>query len=173
MTERGDTAYLTGSFDAEDEAKFAAFLMQPRTRPLRILYLHSHGGVVQSAIAIGRMVRRAGLATAVLADRTVCDSACTFVFAGGVRRHYVHGERVHEGHSSMTGLGFHPARRRGDARNPSVLAYDGTAQVRAFYAEMGMPQAAELMDRAAINTVYRPSGRTALAYRIATSLSAP
>jgi hypothetical protein len=148
-------------------------LARPRPAPLRVVYLNSHGGNLQAGIEIGRLIRRARLATAVLATRDVCDSACTLAFAGGVRRHNVGGESVYEGMSSMLGLGFHPAHRRGNYVTPSMKTEDGTARIRAFYAEMGLPRAAELMDRAAINTLYRPSGRTTLELRIATSLAAP
>ena len=57
----------------------------------------------------------------------------------------------------------------------SVTAGTSIPQVvfRAYYAEMGMPRAGELMDRAAFNSLYRPSGRTTLELRIATSLSPP
>lgn len=60
----------------------------------------------------------------------------------------------------------------GPADEP-VLSERGTDSIRAFYAEMGMPRAAELMEKAAFNSMYRPNGATALALRIATSLSRP
>jgi hypothetical protein len=173
LAESGGVATAVGSFTPGDEHAFAAFLAQPRAVPLRVIYLDSRGGMLGPAVAIGRMVRRAGLATAVMADRAACDSACTLVFAGGVRRHYVGGDRIHEGFTAMTGLGFHPAHRRGYGGNPSTLSAPASQNVRAYYAEMGMPRAAELMDRAAFNSVFRPSGRTALELRIATSLSPP
>lgn len=173
MAENGSVATLSGFFENGDEVRFKALLDRPRAAPLRVLYLNSPGGALKAGLDIGRLVRRAGLTTAVEADRHVCDSACTLAFAGGVRRHYVNGARIFEGMTAMTGLGFHPAWRRGNAVNPSLKSDEATSQVRAFYAEMGMPRAAELMDRAAINSMYRPSGRTSLALGIATSLSAP
>ena len=173
FSDRGSEAFVTGRFDFGDEVRFEEFLARPRPAPLRVVYLNSHGGNLKAGIDIGRLIRRARLATAVLATRHVCDSACTLAFAGGVRRHNVGGESVYEGMSSMLGLGFHPAHRRGNYVTPSMKTEDGTARIRAFYAEMGLPRAAELMDRAAINTLYRPSGRTTLELRIATSLAAP
>jgi hypothetical protein len=173
FSDNGSEALVTGRFDLGDEIRFQEFLARPRPAPLRVVYLNSHGGNLKAGIDIGRLIRRAGLTTAVLATRHVCDSACTLAFAGGVRRHNVGGEAIYEGMSSMSGLGFHPAHRRGNFVTPSVRTEDGTARIRAFYAEMGMPRAAELMDQAAINTLYRPSGRTTLELRIATSLSKP
>jgi hypothetical protein len=126
-----------------------------------------------AGLEIGRAIRRAGLATAVLADQHVCDSACTLAFVGGVRRHNVRGETVFEGMSGMMGLGFHPAHRRGTYVTTSMKAEEGTGWIRAFYAEMGVPRAAEFMDRAAFNTLFRPSGRATLETRVATSLGAP
>ena len=173
MTESGGVATLSGVFEVGDEVRFQSFLQQPRPAPVRVVFLNSPGGNLKAGLDIGRMVRRAGLVTAVHADRSVCDSACTLAFAGGVRRHYVNGGRVFEGMSSMMGLGFHPAWRRGTVVSPSLKSDEGTGRVRAFYAEMGMPRAAELMDRAAINSMYRPSGQTSLQLGIATSLSPP
>ena len=114
LSESGQTAWLTGSFENGDDAKFQAFLAQPRAQPIRVLYLSSHGGRITPAFAIGRMVRKAGITTAIQADSAVCSSACTFVFAGGVRRHNVNGNSVFEGMTSLSGLGFHPAHRPGD-----------------------------------------------------------
>ena len=173
IRDSGAEAWLVGSFDPGDEVRFQEFLSRPRATPLRVIYLNSYGGNLKAGVEIGRMVRRAGLATAVFADRNVCDSACTLVFAGGVRRHNINGHTVHEGLTSMMGLGFHPAHMRGNSIRPSMLSDKGTEQVRAFYVEMGMPRAADLMMKAAINSMYRPSGKTTLDTRIATSLSAP
>jgi hypothetical protein len=173
MTESGSVATLSGLFEHRDEGRFRAFLDRPRPVPLRVLYLNSPGGNLQAGLDIGRQVRRAGLTTAIQADRHICDSACTLAFAGGVRRHNINGSRIFEGMSSMMGLGFHPAWRQGNRVDPSLRSDEATGRVRAFYAEMGMPRAAVLVDRAAINSMFRPSGRTSLELNIATSLSPP
>lgn len=173
LSERGGAAWLTGSIEMGDDRLFKAFLDRPRPQPLRVLYLSSGGGHILPAFAIGRMVRQAGLATAVEAGSAACSSACTFIFAGGVRRHYIGGDGVFEGSTGLSGLGFHPARRVGSRVNEPTLSERGTDSIRAFYAEMGMPRATELMERAAFNSIYRPNGATALALRIATSLSPP
>ena len=173
FSENGGEAWVVGRFEAGDGARFRAFLDQPRAMPLRVVYLNSPGGNLTAGLEIGRAIRGTGLATAVLADQHVCDSACTLAFVGGVRRHNVRGETVFEGMSGMMGLGFHPAHRRGTFVTPSMRAEEGTGWIRAFYAEMGTPRAAEFMDRAAFNTLYRPSGRATLETRIATSLAAP
>lgn len=173
LSESGDRVTLAGSIVPGDGEAFARFLAGPHAQPLRVVYLDSGGGKVLEGITIGRAIRRAGLATAVDAHAARCDSACTLIFAGGVRRHYVHGEDIYEGMSGRSGLGFHTAHRPGNRVEASTLNARGTDNMRRFYAEMGQPGAATLVDKAAFNTLYRPSGSTALALGIATSLQAP
>lgn len=173
LSESGDQVTLAGSIVPGDGQAFARFLAGPHAQPLRVVYLNSGGGKVLEGIAIGRAVRRAGLVTVVDAHAARCDSACTLIFAGGVRRHYVHGEDVYEGMSGRSGLGFHTAHRTGSRVEDSTLNERGTDTMRRFYGEMGQPGAATLVDKAAFNSLYRPSGSTALTLGIATSLQAP
>ncbi|MBL8590482.1 MAG: hypothetical protein JNK46_18245 [Methylobacteriaceae bacterium] len=173
LSEQGGVAYLSGSIEEGAADRMRDFLAQKRAQPIRILYLYSPGGMVSEAIAIGDMIRKAGLATAVDAGRAYCDSACTMVFAAGVRRHYVNADRMEEGLAGHFGLGFHLSRTKGDARTPAMKSEAGSDKMRAYYARMGVPRAIDLCQRAAINTLYRPGGRTALAMGIATSLAAP
>ena len=86
LSENGTNATLYGPFDLGDEKIFSEFLAKPRPAPIKVLYLDSYGGSIISGMAIGLMVRKAGLTTAVRARSDVCDSSCTLVFAGGVRR---------------------------------------------------------------------------------------
>ncbi len=173
LSERGSAAYLQGTFEMGDEDAFRDFLAKPRAQKITVLHLYSPGGKIVPAVKIAHMVRRAGLATAVHATRDICDSACTLVFAGGVRRHYIDGDSVFEGQSARTGLGYHPARQLVNMVEGSQLSQGGSEVLRAHYAQMGAPRAAELMGKAAINTVFRPSGQTALRMKIATTLDAP
>lgn len=173
LSESGSIAHLQGGFEAGDDKVFEEFLKRPRAQKISVLYLYSYGGQIGPAAKIAEMVRKAGIVTAVRANNDVCDSACTLVFAGGVRRHYVDGHHVVEGLSSRTGLGFHPARKIVNAAEGSHLSEGGSNRLLQVYARMGCPRAAELVRQAAINTVYRPSGATALKLKIATSLSAP
>jgi len=174
MIDNGDgSAILRGRINAGDDKAFAAFLSQPRARAIRTIWLDSGGGSVAAGIAIGKAVRQARLTTAVDAQRAVCDSACTLVFAGGVRRHYVNSAIVFEGNSALNGLGFHPSSLRGDAQRSTTKSARGTNQMIAHYRAMGTSAAAQFMQRAAINTLFRPSGATALRARVATSLASP
>ena len=55
--------------------------------------LHSPGGLVDQALAIGREIRARGLDTE-LPDGAVCLSACPYMLAGGVERRVAAGARV-------------------------------------------------------------------------------
>lgn len=164
---------LSGIFEPGDEKAFAAFLARPRERKLRVIYLDSTGGAISAGVQIGRMIRKAGLATAVKADAARCDSACTLIFAGGVTRHYIGGDQVFEGFSARGGLGFHPAHLRDPAWTRAEFSQKGTDIMAAHYRAMGAPRTIELLRHAGFTTMFRPNGRTALDVRIATSLSAP
>lgn len=169
----GDRATLSGPIVPGDGAEVARFLAGPEARGIRTVYLDSGGGKVLEGVAIGRAVRRAGLATAVDAASARCDSSCTLIFVAGVRRFYVHGDAVFEGLSGRTGLGFHTAHHPGNRIEGKTFNARGTDTMRRFYAEMGVPAAATLVDKASFDTHYRPSGATALRLGIATSLGAP
>lgn len=173
LSERDGVATLSGIFETGDEKTFAAFLAQPRATRLRVLYLDSFGGSIAAGVQIGRMVRKAGLVTAVDAAAARCDSACTLIFAGGVRRHYVGGAGVFEGFSARSGLGFHPAHMRDPAWTRAEYSERGTAIMAAHYRAMGAPRTMELMTQAGFTTMFRPNGATALRVGIATSLEAP
>ncbi len=173
LSEDGTTARLTGQIESGDDALFQAFLAKPRPKPLRTLVLASPGGSITPGMVIGLLVRNAKLSTVVDAETSACSSACTFIFAGGVQRHYVNGDKVYEGSASFYGLGFHPARQQSSFDQPSTYSADGVQRMRNYYARMGMPGASGLMDRAAINTMFRPNGQTALRLKIATTLQPP
>lgn len=173
ITERDGAAYLSGLFEKADVESFAAFLADAGKRGIRVIYLDSLGGEVVAGIAMGKLIRKAGLATAVDAGRARCDSACTLIFAGGVRRHYIGGGDVYEGFSGRGGLGYHPAHSRDGSWTRAEASAKGTAMMAAHYRAMGQPGATEMMRRAGFSSTYRPSGATALALRIATTLDAP
>lgn len=173
LSESGDTAKLVGPIVPGDEKVFAEFLAQPRPKPIRVLYLDSFGGGVDSGIAIARMVRKAKLVTALDAVANRCVSACTLIFAAGVKRHNVHGEQVEEGYNSASGLGYHTAYFKGDLVHFATRSDKGADMMNKLYAEMGSPGAAGLAARGRGSSIYHPSGATSLALKIATSLAEP
>lgn len=171
LTVSGSVSTFTGHISPGDGKSFRELLNAPRPQPIRVLYLQSGGGSVSDGIEIARAVRRAGLVTAVDASGATCGSACTMIFIAGVRRHYVHGDSVREGFSSMTGLGFHRAHKGGNYN--ALLSSGDTDRMCALYAEMGVPRACDLVMGASFGPQFRPSGETALKLGIATSLEAP
>lgn len=173
LSERNGEAFLRGSIEKGDAKALAAFLGRSRERPLRVIWLNSGGGSLSEGILMAEEIRKARIATAVDGTRTYCDSACTFLFLAGTKRHYVGGEKVWEGLSGLTGLGFHASSIRGDRVRPSTLSDKGTADMLAFYRRTGAPGAADLAQKAMFNAMFRPNGATALKLGIATTLEAP
>ena len=174
LSEDGATAWLRGEIEKGDAEAFETFLRRRRAAPLKVIYLDSPGGVIRDGMIIGLMVRKAGLDTAVKAQTTECNSACTLIFAGGVRRHNIGGDKITSGLDGFTGLGYHPASTQGDAVKFSLKSQGGTDVMAKFFSLMGQPGAARFLARgASIDTIYRPPGRETLEVRVATSLTAP
>lgn len=74
-----------GTVMGNTPAVLRAYMDAHREAPPQVLVLDSIGGVFNSAIVAGLMVRHYGLDTAV-DDGAVCESACFYVFLGGVQR---------------------------------------------------------------------------------------
>lgn len=167
----GPLATLRGSIEMSDAASFVAFM---RAHPdVRVLRLDSLGGSVPGAIDLGKAVRRARLTTMVDASRDICDSACTMIFAAGLRRHYVNAETIPEGFTGQSGLGYHRSYDRGTRVEPSKLSARGERLMLDYYRSMGAPAASMLALRGTISTLWRPNGATALRLGLATSLAPP
>ncbi|GAA6159710.1 hypothetical protein NBRC116589_18840 [Ruegeria sp. HU-ET01832] len=80
----GRILLLSGQIEVDDSARFASYLSDMQEKP-DLVALHSPGGVVSEALSIGKQVRGAELATAVLAG-SMCVSSCPYVLAGGEER---------------------------------------------------------------------------------------
>ncbi len=95
------------------------------------VFLHSPGGSVDDALAIGRAIRRVGLDTAVAAG-DICLSACPYLFAGGRGRHV----------DEAGVIGVHQHYFGESAVLPAFLAVRdvqrGQARVMAYLDEMGV-----------------------------------
>ena len=169
---QGAAAYLSGDIRPGDEFVFEKFLAQAPT--VRTLYLSSNGGFVLPTLEIARLVRKAGLATAVDASRAKCQSACTGIFVAGVRRHYFNAGAIVEGVQTKggVGLGFHEANAYSVSGRRSYSG-SATAYMINIYYEMGVPGAAELITKSDPRSIYSVSAATAQSLGIATSLSAP
>jgi hypothetical protein len=171
MTSRGGVATLRGTIEMGDAERLGALLK--REPAIGVLDLDSHGGSVKGAIELGEAVRRARLATQVDAARSVCDSACTMIFAAGVARHYLNAETMQEGFSGLAGLGYHRSYNRGDRITPPMLSREGERLMIRYYRRMGAPAAVTLALRGTISSFWRPNAATALRLGLATSLSPP
>lgn len=176
VTQKGDAAYLSGVIKSGAYVTLREFLAQPRTRKLRVLYLNSPGGKVEDATFMARDIRSAGLVTAVNGD-SKCMSACTMLFAAGVKRHYFnHGkirDELLDDYRKRTGLGYHQAHNKGISGKSRDFSGRGTQSLINVYYEQGSPAAANFATKAGQNQMYLVSGPTALAHGLATSLSPP
>ena len=135
-------------------AAFDAFMktIAPRRPPVII---HSQGGLIEVAMALGRLIRRHGLTTQVgEIDRTggprarlrpggACHGACLYVFAGGTSR------AIGEGGTLSVSAIQYRAAAGGDlpeGRRQRLTA-NTIDRIRTFFAEMGLNTAlAERLD---------------------------
>ncbi len=76
--------YATGSIVSGTAAAFAAEV-EKRGSYVRTVVLHSPGGSVQDALAMGRLIRAKGFGTEVAAG-AYCASSCPLTFSGGAER---------------------------------------------------------------------------------------
>ncbi len=125
----GDTLTLTGAIAERDAARFDDWL-SGRELPATVM-LHSTGGSVTDALAIGRRLRAAGAATEVAAGRA-CLSACPYILAAGTER------RVHRD----AYVGVHQHYFGENTALPAFLAVEdiqrGQGEVMGYLAEMGI-----------------------------------
>jgi hypothetical protein len=168
MSVSGSMLTISGEIRQGDEFRFRDFLKELGT--VRVVSLNSGGGDIISAGEIGRQVRAAQLTTVVDAARQVCASSCTIIFAGGLRRIYLHAERVGglARHAGFKGLGFHQGSEPGMFGH-MVYSGSGTSAMIALYNELGVPNAAHLVDSSSPETIYGLSASRALALGIATN----
>ena len=82
--EPGGVLRLRGAIGVETAGQFAAEV-ERIAEYVTTVSLDSPGGALESALAMGRLIRERGFATRV-DDGALCASACPLVFAGGVER---------------------------------------------------------------------------------------
>ncbi|MBN9672921.1 hypothetical protein [Roseibium aggregatum] len=82
--EPGKAIFMNGQISSGDAERFTSFLASLEDAP-KLVTLHSPGGNVSEALAIGRSLRAAELDTAMLPG-LVCLSSCPYIFASGVKR---------------------------------------------------------------------------------------
>jgi hypothetical protein len=167
MSVAGKALWLRGHIDAGDQLKFRDLIDSAGAGRISAVHLDSPGGDIYSAGEIARQIRTAGLSTVVDASQHLCASSCTIIFVGGVRRIYLNAGRVgglSDGRG-FRGLGFHEGAYPGQYGSYSGAA---TALMVSLYQELGVPSAADLVDRASPEAIYGLSGAMALRLGIAT-----
>ena len=167
----GNALYFTGAVMPGDEALFQR---KAAEGPVARVFFNSPGGYITPALAIARMIRRLNATTVVDGGNSICVSACTLMFVGGVARHYFNADGRVDGSNvgSPYGLGYHEASRYNDI-GQRVASTQGDEALAAGYAEFGVPQAAQLLRKAVNSQIYMISGLTALSMGVATSLNRP
>ncbi len=176
LSVQGPLIVLKGGICPGDDAKFVAFLatVDPSIRTIK---LTSGGGNGQAAQAMGVVIRERGYSTYVDGSKDRCASACTHIFASGVKRYYAGAGSIVTGPDSTRGLGYHyPNSRHTDETDAdkdkgfnamtvpylnSMLSPDGAKAVIALMSGNRTPKVTWL------------NGDEALRAGIATSLVAP
>lgn len=124
----GTVLMLEGTIAPGDSDRLAETLERQEVTLAR---LDSPGGSVRDALAIGRHLRAAGIATEV-PDGAICLSACPYVLAGGTTR------RV----SAGAAVGVHQHYFGENTALPAFLAVEdiqrGQAEVVGYLVEMGI-----------------------------------
>lgn len=176
FSKRGDTVFVSGSVRGGDDGLFKEFMADPSNANIKIVRLNSTGGNVNAALYMARFIRSKNMITYVDGKSDNCASACTVLFAAGVKRHYANAQGIKDGvygfKENPVGLGYHEGN---NALSLSGNKYSGqaTADMIAGYYEFGVKDAKELITLAPPNKLYRISAQTAVNHGIATSLSAP
>lgn len=117
---------ISGPILEATEAAFPAALARAGGRPL--VFLDSPGGIIQSGLAIGRLIRANRLDT-VVPSRAVCFSTCGLVWLAGSERWLGEGARV----------GFHAASTSPPGgRRAARVSSSGNALVGAYLSQLGM-----------------------------------
>ena len=165
----GKSIWLTGHILSGDQYKFRDVIEHAGAGHVAAVYLDSPGGDIYSAGEIARQIRSAGLSTVVDASRHRCASSCTIIFVGGVRRFYRNAESVGgiSAGRGFRGLGFHEGAVSGQS-GPGSFSGMATGLMVALYHELGVPNAATLVDYAPPEAIYGLSGAMAMKLGIAT-----
>lgn len=129
----GGVLQLRGAIGADTGSQFAAEI-ERISEYVTTVSLDSPGGELESALAMGRLIRENGFET-IVAEGALCGSACPLVFAGGTER------RVDEN----AAFGLHQIYSV-DARPTSPAAamagaQSTTARINRYLIEMGIDPA--------------------------------
>lgn len=99
MQVAGDQIILSGAVNPSDDSRLSDLLDEQRGRITTIILRDSPGGDAAAGYAIGDLIRKRGLRTAVSG---YCRSSCSRMFLGGVERQFTDDQPVGKTH-----VGFH------------------------------------------------------------------
>jgi hypothetical protein len=93
-----------GEIDHDDAFRLQTYLSKLPQKPVTSIYLDSTGGIIQGAMALGRVIHEARIRTYVTGAGARCNSACTNAFLAGRDRETGKPYRVK---GSTNTIGFH------------------------------------------------------------------
>lgn len=114
-----DQIILSGAVNPADDDRLSALLDENRGKITTIILRDSPGGDAASGYAIGDLIRKRGLRTAVSG---YCPSSCSRMFLGGVERQFTDEQPV-----GKTRIGFH-----GNYRSDGRLMTEAMPRLRAW-----------------------------------------
>ncbi len=163
LPEFGEVVKLTGPLDAGAALRVAAHLDGLAEPPAHVA-LHSPGGLVHEALAIGRDLRARGIDTLMPAG-SACLSACPYILAAGTVR------RV----SPEAWVGLHQSYYDASAIMPVFVAVEsiqyGEAEAMRYLEEMGVDPMVKLPAmETPPDAIYMLTPEELLEYRMATEL---
>jgi hypothetical protein len=166
FTMRNGAIIADGAIAENSADEFRAFLKAEGLlgKPVaRVVFLRSPGGVLETGIELGRLLRQHGLSVAAFGS---CDSACAYMMLGGVNRVVTRGTRigVHQFYTpealAKPDEKFYSAR---DLMAKQMLM----ARLSDYVEDMGVDQALiALASKTLPSTVTPLSRRQLLAYKI-------
>ena len=172
----GQFIVLRGGICPKDDGKFRAFVktIDPSIHTVKLI---SGGGNGEAAQAIGELIRKNGFDTYVDAAVDRCASACTHIFAAGVRRIYSGASDIVTGSAAKRGLGYHylDANHPGETDAEKDRKFNASA-VPYLKKMLPAPAAAEAIALMRANHTTQMTwlnGDEALRTGLATSLSLP
>jgi len=119
MQVAGDQIILSGHVNTADDERLTSLLDDNRGKITTIILRDSPGGDAASGYAIGDLIRKRGLRTAVSG---YCRSSCSRMFLGGVERQFTDEQPIGKTH-----VGFH-----GNYKSDGRLMVEAVSRLRAW-----------------------------------------
>jgi hypothetical protein len=159
FTFEGGIVKAIGTFEWDTSDKFRAFLTEQNKQSefwnVPVL-LRSPGGDIEEALKIGHLIREHQMSTV---TDTMCASACTYTFMGGVHRVAAEGTQygVHQFYGNIVFTDFE---KQVYSAKDLVEAQQRTSRLQSYATDMGVDNAvvALALNTSPIPTAERPQG---------------